>query len=76
MLVGARFEMRLKIPAQTGQLHCIDFHATCQWTREDINPGHHDSGFALLAPPGDYVQMVEALRCYFSFVPFSASRSC
>ncbi len=73
MLVGARFDMRLKIPAQDGKLRFIDFHATCQWSREDVNPGHYDSGFALVAPPADYVQMVDALRHYFSFRSLAAS---
>ena len=67
LLVGSRFDMRLKIPGQDGKLHFIDFHADCQWCREDINPGNFDSGFALVAPPADYVQMVDALRHYFTF---------
>lgn len=72
MLVGGRFDMRLKIPGQDTQ-RFIDFSATCQWTREDVTPGSFDSGFALLAPPAEYVEMVEALRRYFSFHPMSAS---
>ena len=73
MLVGARFEFRLKIPAQTGQLHCIDFSGDCKWSREDVNPGHFDSGFALLAPPADYLQLVDSLRRYFTFSPRAGS---
>lgn len=72
MLVGARFDMRLKIPGQHG-LHCIDFSGTCQWSREDVTPSCYDSGFALVAPPADYVEMVDALRFYFSFHPLAAS---
>ena len=72
LLVGARFDMRLKIPGQQG-LHCVDFSATCQWCREDVTPGSYDSGFALVAPPADYVEMVEALRYYFSFHGLAAS---
>lgn len=73
LLVGARFDMSLKIPGKDGQLHCIDFHGTCQWSREDVSPGHYDSGFALVAPPADYVQMVDALRHYFCFRSRAAS---
>jgi hypothetical protein len=73
ILLNARFDMRLKIPGRTGHLHFIDFHATCQWCREDVTPGSFDSGFALLAPPADYVEMVDALRYYFSFRTTSAS---
>jgi len=72
MLVGARFDMRLKIPGQNA-MHFIDFSATCQWCREDVTPGGFDSGFALVAPPAEYVEMVEALRFYFSFHPLAAS---
>ena len=74
MLVNARFDMRLKIPGHDGQLHLVDFYATCQWSREDLTPGHFDSGFALVTAPAEYVQMVAALRHYFSFrcLPTSA----
>ncbi|MDO8696307.1 MAG: pilus assembly protein PilZ [Pseudomonadales bacterium RIFCSPLOWO2_12_59_9] len=73
MLLNARFDMRLKIPGKDHRLHYIDFHATCQWCREDITPGSFDSGFALVAPPADYVEMVDALRYYFSFRSIAAS---
>ncbi|HEY1026579.1 MAG TPA: PilZ domain-containing protein [Pseudomonas sp.] len=72
MLVGARFDMRLKIPGQQG-MHFIDFSGNCQWCREDVTPGSYDSGFALVAPPADYVEMIDALRYYFSFHTQSAS---
>ncbi|MWV17618.1 PilZ domain-containing protein [Pseudomonas sp. L-22-4S-12] len=73
MLVNARFDMRLKIPGRDGQVHHIDFCATCQWSREDVTPGSYDSGFSLVAPPAEYVEMVDALRYYFSFRPLQAS---
>jgi hypothetical protein len=73
LLVGSRFEMRLKIPGHDGKLHFIDFHADCQWCREDVTPGTFDTGFALVAPPADYVQMVDALRHYFTFGSLAAS---
>ncbi|MGG2396638.1 PilZ domain-containing protein [Pseudomonas sp. SH1-B] len=72
LLVGARFDLRLKIPGQQGS-RFIDFSATCQWSREDVTPGSYDSGFALVAPPADYVEMVDALRYYFSFHSLAAS---
>lgn len=72
VLVGGRFDMRLKIPGQDSVRH-IDFSATCLWCREDVTPGSFDSGFALDTPPADYVEMVDALRYYFSFHPAAAS---
>lgn len=67
LLVGARFDMRLKIPAADGGWRPIDFHATCQWSREDVTPGSFDSGFHLDAPPAEFLELVEALRDYFAF---------
>lgn len=72
MLVGARFEMRLKIPG-AGGIQSIDFAANCQWSREDVTPGSYDSGFALVAPPAEYVELVDALRYYFSFHALAAA---
>ncbi|NQD79004.1 PilZ domain-containing protein [Pseudomonas seleniipraecipitans] len=72
VLVGGCFDMRLKIPG-TEAVRYIDFSATCLWCREDVTPGSFDSGFSLLAPPLDYLEMVEALRHYFSFHPLATS---
>ena len=72
LLVGARFDMRLKIPGHN-VVRYIDFSAVCQWSHEDVTPGYYDSGFALVAPPGDYVEMVDALRHYFSFRSMTTS---
>ncbi|HSX89574.1 MAG TPA: PilZ domain-containing protein [Pseudomonas sp.] len=72
MLVNARFDMRLKIPGPDSP-RFIDFSASCQWCREDVTPGSYDSGFSLELPPEEYVEMVEALRHYFSFHPISTS---
>ena len=73
MLVNARFDMRLKIPGRDSRVHHIDIGAICQWSREDVTPGTYDSGFSLVAPPAEYVEMVDALRSYFSFHPLAAS---
>jgi hypothetical protein len=67
LLVGARFDMRLKIPTADGAWRPIDFHATCQWSREDVTPGSYDSGFHLESPPDEFLELVEALRDYFAF---------
>lgn len=72
MLLHARFEMRLKVPGQDGNLRCIDLIGTCQWTREDVTPGSFDSGFRLIDPPADIGDMIDALKQYFSFSAPSA----
>ena len=73
MMVNADFELRLKIPGPEGDVHAIDFTATCLWSREDINPQHYDSGFTLLQAPDEYGQLIAALLQYFSFDPLQAS---
>lgn len=72
MLVGARFDMRIKIPGCDGQ-QLIDFSAVCKWSREDVTPGSYDSGFCLDKPPAEYRDMVDALHHYFSFYPSTTS---
>ena len=69
MLLAARFEMRLKIPAQAGQQHHVDFSALSLWSREDVTPGSFDTGFSLIDPPADIREMIAALQHYFSFQP-------
>jgi len=66
MLVGGYFDLRLKIPTEDG-FDFVDFSATCQWSRRDISPDSYDSGFSLVAPPAKYLDMMDALRQYFSF---------
>ena len=73
LLVGARFDMRLKIPTQDGNWQAIDFHGTCQWSQEDVTPGSYDSGFRLEAPPKEYLELVGALREYFTFQRLATS---
>lgn len=73
ILVGADFELRLKIPSAEGGFKLIDFNACCLWSQEDETPGHHDSGFMLQTASSDYMYLVSALERYFSFYSESAS---
>lgn len=72
LLVGVRFDMQLKIPCQHGP-RLIELSGKCQWCREDVTPGCYDSGFSLLTPPAEYIEMIDALRYYFSFYTLSTS---
>jgi len=70
MMLGVRFDMRLKIPAQAGQqLRHVDFSAFSLWSSEDVTPGSYDTGFSLIEPPSDIREMITALHHYFSFQP-------
>ncbi len=73
MMVGAVFDLRLKIPASDYISQVIDLRACCQWCHEDATPHHYDAGFILQDAPPEYAQLVEALKRYFSFQSLSAS---
>ena len=73
ILVGADFELQLKIPGSAGVPRHIDLNAGCLWCQEDETPGNYDSGFALRTMPIDYMHLVLALQQYFSFHSESAS---
>ncbi len=69
MMLGVRFEMRLKIPGKAGQLRHVDFSALSLWSHEDVTPGSYDTGFSLIEPPIEIRDMILALHHYFSFQP-------
>lgn len=69
MMLGERFDMRLKIPGRSGQLRVIDFSALSLWSSEDVTPGSYDTGFSLITPPAEILEMIAALHHYFSFQP-------
>lgn len=73
MLVGANFELRLKLPGTDGSPQCIDLTARCLWCREDVTPRCYDSGFILYQPPAEYAALIGTLQRYFSFQPLQAS---
>jgi len=73
ILVGADFQLRLKVPGEKGGLYNLDIDATCLWCHEDETPGVFDSGFRLDAVPAEYLHLINALKRYFSFHPIEAS---
>jgi hypothetical protein len=64
ILVGADFQLRLKVPDGKNGLYNIDIDAT---------PRVFDSGFRLQAAPAEYFVLIQALQHYFSFYPLEAS---
>ncbi|MBD0687527.1 MULTISPECIES: PilZ domain-containing protein [unclassified Pseudomonas] len=73
LMVGADFELHLKIPADEGPQKNIKLKATCLWCHEDVTPQHFDAGFSLHGAPPEYGQLVGALQHYFSFHSLPAS---
>ena len=46
--VNTHFEFRMQLPAEMfGRTH-VDFEAESLWTKRDVNPDFHDTGFRLL----------------------------
>ncbi|RMO96348.1 hypothetical protein ALQ33_01180 [Pseudomonas syringae pv. philadelphi] len=73
MLVGARFDLVLKMPDAKGA-DVINVKALCLWCHEDETPGGYDSGFGLAQVSTEYLDFIHMLRRYFSFYPsFEAS---
>jgi hypothetical protein len=73
MMIGADFDLRLKLPASKDCTPVIDLRARCLWCHEDATPQHYDAGFSVQQAPPEYGQLVEELRQYFSFQPLPAS---
>ncbi len=73
MMVGVDFELRVKLPGNTGRAQFIDFTANCLWCHEDVTPHYYDAGFALQRTSAEYRQLVSDLQHYFSFYPLQAS---
>lgn len=73
MLIGAEFDLRVKVPGGDGQVQFIDFSACCLWCHEDLTPHHYDSGFSLLRAGAEFAELEQALRHYFSFHPLQTS---
>lgn len=73
LMVGADFDLHLKIPADEGGQLNIRLKASCLWCHEDVTPQHFDAGFSLQWVPPEYGQLVSALQQYFSFHTLPAS---
>ena len=73
IMIGADFDLRLKIPMADGCQQVIDIKGCCLWCHEDATPHHYDAGFSLQRAPPEFGQLVAALKQYFSFQPLPAS---
>ncbi|MGX1176615.1 hypothetical protein AB7M32_005340 [Pseudomonas sp. R151218B TE3479] len=73
LMIGADFDLHLKIPADEGPQQNVKLKARCLWCQEDVTPMHFDAGFSVTWAPPEYGQLVNALRQYFSFYPLPES---
>lgn len=73
LLVGAVFDLRMKMPVNESGQRMVDVNATCLWCNEDETPGNYNSGFLLNTVPEGYRDLADALRHYFCFYLVEAS---
>ncbi|MFJ4142263.1 PilZ domain-containing protein [Pseudomonas sp. NPDC089734] len=73
LMVGATFDLRVKMPRSDNEQKVVDVKAVCLWCNEDETPGCYDSGFKLITVSDEYPVLVDALRQYFCFYPAEAS---
>ncbi|MGI9277567.1 MAG: hypothetical protein ACR2PT_22295 [Endozoicomonas sp.] len=68
VLIGAVYSMRIILPDdKDAEPVFIDFEARCHWCRPDVGPGFFDSGYSIINGGHDIIDLVEALKHYFSF---------
>jgi hypothetical protein len=49
--VGERFRLRMALPSdEEAQPETIEFEARSLWSRQDLNPDFHDTGFQFVGP--------------------------
>jgi len=55
------YEFSMEIPHPEKQITTLQFNAKSLWTKPDINPYFHNTGFCLVDPRPDTVSSIEAL---------------
>ncbi|MDP0562454.1 MAG: hypothetical protein QS721_09095 [Candidatus Endonucleobacter sp. (ex Gigantidas childressi)] len=67
VLIGAVYNMRIVIPDDNGGKVFLDFDARCHWCKPDVGPDFFDSGYSIISASCGIVDLVDALKEYFSF---------
>ncbi|MDP0590268.1 MAG: PilZ domain-containing protein [Candidatus Endonucleobacter bathymodioli] len=67
VLIGAIYNMRIVIPDDDGGQVFLDFDARCHWCKPDVGPDFFDSGYSIISDSYGIINLVEALKEYFSF---------
>ena len=67
VLIGAVYSMRVILPDTGSEPSFIDFEARCHWCKPDVGPDFFDSGYSIVNGGHDIIDLVEALKHYFSF---------
>jgi len=72
LMTHAVFQLSIHVPENT-KTKKIDFEALSLWSRSDVTPGYYDTGFSFITIPEDLLDLVNALKDYFSFRDVSIS---
>lgn len=67
LLTHSVFQFRIKLPREIEGARNIDFDALSCWCRPDVSPDCFDTGFKLIDPPSDLMELIDGLSEYFSF---------
>lgn len=67
VLIGAVYNMRIILPDQNNNSLVIDFDARCHWCKPDVGPEYFDSGYSIQNAGHGIIDLVEALKNYFTF---------
>ena len=66
LMTHAVFQLSIHIPDKS-KTKKIDFEALSLWSRSDVTPGYYDTGFSFIRAPEELIELVSALKDYFSF---------
>lgn len=62
-----RFDLRIHFPREIFGEKVLDFSAESLWTRPDVNPDFHDTGFRILDVPLDQILLIKKLVSEYGF---------
>ncbi len=69
VLIGAIYNMRIIMPGENDRTKSLimDFDVRCHWCKPDVGAGIYDSGYSIVNAGHGIVDLVDALKEYFSF---------
>ncbi len=68
LMVDELYELQLRLPSSLHPYQRLDFQARSHWCREDVTPGHFDTGFSLVGNQPAFAELTDSLTRYFSFM--------
>lgn len=72
LMTHAVFQLSIHMPDKK-HTKKIEFEALSLWSRCDVTPNYYDTGFSFIKAPDELVELVNALKDYFTFRDVSIS---